>query len=71
MMTAPIFVSSFLITLLPLFIYGAGKAFLGEGAIYLLATMGIVGLVAFRPVTNLVAKKYYARKYHLSQSFKS
>ena len=71
MMTGPIFVSSFLVTLLPLFIYGLGQAFWGENAIYLLGAMGAVGLALFDPLTDLVAKKYHSRKYHLSQSFKA
>lgn len=71
MMTGPIFVSSFLVTLLPLFIYGLGQTFMGENAVYLLGLMGIVGLLLFKPITNLVAKKYHRRKYYLSQSFKA
>ncbi|MEO9482780.1 MAG: DUF5687 family protein [Ekhidna sp.] len=71
MMTGPIFVSSFLVTLLPLFIYGLGQAFFDQNAIYLLGLMGITGLLFFKPITNLVAQKYHARKYHLSQSFKA
>ncbi|MEP1033966.1 DUF5687 family protein [Ekhidna sp.] len=71
MMTGPIFVSSFLVTLLPLFIYGIGQAVIGENAIYLLGLMGIVGLMLFNPITDLIAKKYHSKKYHLSQSFKS
>ncbi len=71
MMTGPIFVSSFLVMLLPLFIYGIGMAFLGEHSIYLLGVLGTLGLFAFKPITELVAKKYQSRKYHLSQSFKA
>ncbi|WP_436514360.1 DUF5687 family protein [Ekhidna sp. To15] len=71
MMTGPIFVSSFLVTLLPLFIYGLGQAIMGQNAIYLLGLMGVVGLLAFKPLTDLIAKKYHSRKYHLSQSFKA
>ncbi|WP_421763855.1 DUF5687 family protein [Ekhidna sp.] len=71
MMTGPIFVSSFLVTLLPLFIYGLGQAIMGQNAIYLLGITGLVGLLLFKPLTNLIAKKYHLRKYHLSQSFKA
>lgn len=71
MMTGPIFVSSFLVTLLPLFIYGLGQALMGENAIYLLGLIGVGGLLLFNPLTNLIAKKYHSRKYHLSQSFKA
>ncbi len=71
MMTGPIFVSSFLVTLLPLFIYGLGQSVIGQNAVYLLGLMGVLGLLAFKPLTNLIAKKYHSRKYHLSQSFKA
>ncbi len=71
MMTGPIFVSSFLVMLLPLFVYGIGLAFLGENSIYLLGVLGVAGLIGFRPITDLVAKKYHRKKYYLSQSFKA
>lgn len=71
MMTGPIFVSSFLVILLPLFFYGIGQGLFGNNAAYLLGLMGLVGLTLFRPLTNLIARKYHSRKYHLSQSFKA
>lgn len=71
MMTGPIFVSSFLVTLLPLFIYGIGDVIIGENTIFLLGLMGVLGLILFNPLTNMIAKKYHSRKYHLSQSFKA
>ena len=71
MMTGPIFVSSFLVMLLPLFVYGIGLGFLGDQAIYLLGILGALGLIGFQPITDAVAKKYHNRKYHLSQSFKA
>ncbi len=71
MMTGSIFVSSFLVMLIPLFIYGIGNAFLGEHTLFLLGALGVIGLLLFEPFTNLIAKKYYHRKYHLSQSFKA
>ncbi|WP_420317132.1 DUF5687 family protein [Ekhidna sp.] len=71
MMTGPIFVTSFLVTLLPLFIYGLGQSFLGQNAIFLLGAMGVVGLLLFNPLTNMIANKFHIRKYHLSQSFKA
>ncbi|WP_420576696.1 DUF5687 family protein [Ekhidna sp.] len=71
MITGPIFVTSFLVTLLPLFIYGIGQPLLGEHAVYLLGVLGGVGLVFFHPITDLIARKYHQKKYHLSQSFKS
>lgn len=71
MMTAPIFVSSFLVVLTPLFIYGIGSLFLGDYAHFLLGCIGIIGLLLFDPLTTLITKKYYRRKYHLSQSFKA
>lgn len=71
MMTGPIFVSSFLVILLPLFLYGLGQAIMGQHAIYLLGVIGVVGLLLFKPLTDLVARKYHTRKYHLSQSFKA
>lgn len=71
MMTGPIFVSSFLVILLPLIIYGVGQGFLGDNAVLLLGGLGLAGLALFHPVTDLIAKKYQSRKYHLSQSFKS
>lgn len=71
MMTGPIFVSSFLVILLPLFIYGLGEAFFGEKAIYLLGAMGVLGLIFFNQLTDWIAKKYHSRKYQLSQSFKA
>ena len=70
-MTGSIFVSSFLVALLPLFIYGIGQTFMGENAAYLLGLMGVVGLLLFNPITDMVAKKYHSKKYHLSQSFKT
>ncbi|MEQ6168278.1 DUF5687 family protein [Ekhidna sp. MALMAid0563] len=71
MMTGPIFVSSFLVILLPLFLYGLGQAFLGENAVLFLGGLGLLGLALFHLVTDLIAKKYQSRKYHLSQSFKA
>ncbi len=71
MMTGPIFVSSFLVILMPLFIYGIGQAILQGHAVYLLGIMGISGLLLFNFVTDRIARKYQARKYHLSQSFKA
>ncbi len=71
MMTGPIFVSSFLVMLIPLFIYGVGQQFMGLNAIYLMGGVGIVGLILFQPLTDRIAKKYHSRKYHLSQSFKA
>ncbi len=71
MMTAPIFVSSFMVILLPLFVYGIGLGVFGDSAIYLLGILGLIGIALFQPITNAIAKKYHSRKYHLSQSFKA
>lgn len=71
MMTGPIFVSSFLVTLLPLILYGIGQPFMGDNAIYLLGLLGLIGLILFQPLTDRIARKYHSRKYHLSQSFKA
>ncbi|WP_462254041.1 DUF5687 family protein [Ekhidna sp.] len=71
MMTAPIFVSSFMVILLPLFVYGFGLGVFGDSAIYLLGILGLIGIALFQPITNAIAKKYHSRKYHLSQSFKA
>lgn len=71
MLTGPIFVSSFLVILLPLFIYGLGQVFLGSNAIYLVGLIGIIAIFLFGPFTNLISKKYHNRKYYLSQSFKA
>ena len=71
MMTGPIFVTSFLIMLVPLFIYGVGISVIGEKAVLVFALLGLLGLALFYPITNLIAKKHYQKKYHLSQSFKS
>ena len=71
MMTGPIFVTSFLIMMTPLFIYGVGQSLLGGNVLLLFALPGCVGLALFNPITELIAKKHYRKKYHLSQSFKS
>ena len=71
MMTGPIFVSSFLVTLMPLFIYGIGEVFLGSEAIYLPGCLGVTGVILFHRITDQIARKYQSRKYHLSQSFKA
>lgn len=71
MMTGPIFVTSFLIMLTPLFVYGIGTVIMGESAYLLFAGFGLIGLSLFHPITNGIAKKYYQKKYHLSQSFKA
>ncbi|MEO9868990.1 DUF5687 family protein [Ekhidna sp.] len=71
MMTGPIFVSSFLVMLIPLFIYGIAQVFLGNNAIWVLGFIGVMGLILFPQITNLIAKRYQNKKYHLSQSFKA
>ena len=71
MLTGPIFVSSFLVVLLPIFIYAIGQAFMQESAFYLLGLLGFAGLLLYNPITNRIAKTYRLRKYHLSQSFKA
>ena len=71
MMTGPIFVSSMLVMMLPILIYGIGEVIMGEQAIYILGLMGAGGILLFKPLTDLIAKKYHTKKYHLSQSFKA
>lgn len=70
MMTGPIFLTSFLVVLLPLIIHGIGLVLLGDNAPILLGILGVAGLLLFKPVTDAIARRYHKRKYFLSQSFK-
>lgn len=71
MLTGPIFITSFLVTLLPLILFGISQVVIAEYAIYALGLMGVVGLALFGPITNMIAANYMKKKYHLSQSFKA
>lgn len=71
MMTGPIFISSFLVMLLPIFIFSlANSLFDGNGA-FALGAIGLLGLLLHSPIVSFISNKLGKRKYHLSQSFKS
>lgn len=71
MMTGPILVTSFLVMLLPFFVFGIGQVILGDHAAYALAAAGVAGIVSRPFLLNKIVAFLSRKKYHLSQSFKS
>lgn len=71
MMTGPIFVSSFLVTLLPIFIYSLSDSFYEGFGVYILGGLGLLGLLLHNQIVLKISRVLKKRKYHLSQSFKS
>ncbi|NQZ75437.1 MAG: hypothetical protein HRT61_04900 [Ekhidna sp.] len=71
MITGPILVSSILIIIVPIVIYGVVGVWFDSSQPLCLGVVGIVGWLFKEPIIAAINRSLQKRKYHLSQSFKS